>query len=479
MRLLIILLFVAAAAIADVEIAPVSSNSDLSFVSWIGTDGFAHLGRYEGDSLVTEITTVGDYDASVGVCEFQPDSCIVLFVSSTYLEYCDTLRTLSSSTLSQLDSWPMDRWHDHCRYSFLKNPDTRWDAFLAIYGYSFCSSITTWECISMELSVSASGEVDSLFSLSYSQYMDGGRVSDQYNSLSFFGPASDETNWPMFCTSVIQPGNGGWPSATLFSSFVHNPPADSTELLTEYFYGAYDTLPQYPPTMMALGSCSDKALLLWEDAYGEVFYSDFNCISPEPVTTVTYPWSQPDENNSCAMSSNPDDTGMLLAWYQSGVIRCRHYQDEWNGFEHIAVSGVGVVGEFNIAVSSVDDGYWIAWLENGATEPELIFVDRSTVTGIEEGGSSGSLDATIDLFPNPCIQDLSISTYGIPHSASVRVLIHDCSGRLVRRINPNNQIQDIYWDCCDQSGERCEQGIYFVTLIGSGCSVTEKALLLD
>ena len=72
MRLLIILLFVAAAAMADVEIVPLSTDSDVSFVSWIGTDGFAHLGRYEGDSLVTEITTVGDYDASVGVCEFQP-----------------------------------------------------------------------------------------------------------------------------------------------------------------------------------------------------------------------------------------------------------------------------------------------------------------------------------------------------------------------------------------------------------------------
>jgi len=478
MRLLMILLTIATVALADVEIVPLCSDSDVSFVSWIGADEYAHLGRYEGDSLITQITSADKYDASVGVCEFQPDSYIVLYITSTLeaFEY-DTLLTLSPSILSTLDYLPLFMEYEHCHYGFLKHPDSKWDAFLASYAYTCYSSLTSCYWKSMELSVSASGEVNCLSSLDYSNYMDAGLNTDLPQVFSFLGPVSDGSNWPEFCSSVIEPG-GSWPSWAGLSSCLHNPLADSTNLLFEGFYGAFDTLPDYPPCLMALGSCSDKAVLLWEDAYGQVFFSDFDCVSPGIVSTTQYPWAHPNENNSCAMSSNPDDTGMLLAWYQSGLIRCRYYQDGWNDFDHIADTGVSTVDESNIAVSSVDDGYWIAWLDNSSSEPELVFIDRGTVTGIETE-STEPLSPEIELYPNPCNRFLSIEYSGLSLSGSARILIHECSGRLVNRIDLESEEQVVIWDCSDRSGNRCEHGIYFVSLVGNGASVTEKVLLLE
>ncbi|MCK5064284.1 MAG: hypothetical protein KAQ97_03320, partial [Candidatus Fermentibacteraceae bacterium] len=215
---MIILLFVAATAMADVEIVPLSTDSDVSFVSWIGWDEYAHLGRYEGDSLVAEVTTAGDYDASVGVCEFAPDSHIVLYISSTYNEYTDTLRTYTSSSLSQMDYWTIEGYHEHYSYSFLKNPDARWNAFLAIYSYDCFSSMTHCYWKSMELSVSASGEVDSLFSLCYSLYKGTGSNTDLPQVFTFLGPVLDGANsWPMFCADYTQPG-GSFPSEAALRS---------------------------------------------------------------------------------------------------------------------------------------------------------------------------------------------------------------------------------------------------------------------
>ena len=479
MRFLIILLFVAATAMADVEIVPLSTDSDVSFVSWIGWDEYAHLGRYEGDSLVAEVTTAGDYDASVGVCEFAPDSHIVLYISSTYNEYTDTLWTYTSSSLSQMDYWTIEGYHEHYSYSFLKNPDARWNAFLAIYSYDCFSSMTHCYWKSMELSVSASGEVDSLFSLCYSLYKGTGSNTDLPQVFTFLGPVLDGANsWPMFCADYTQPG-GSFPSEAALRSFVHNPPADSVNLLEDCFYWATNwSVPDWPPTLMALGSCSDEAIALWEDVYGQVFFSEFDCMSPESLYSAPYPWDYPGEVNSCAMSANPEDAGMLLAWYRNGQIRCRHYQDGWNGFDHVVETGVGTVPVDNIAVSSVDDGYWIAWLETGSSEPELVFVDRGTVTGIEEG-SPEPLSPVINLFPNPCNRFLSIELADLSLSGSARILIHDCSGRLVSEIDLEGEEQVATWNCSNRSGERCDHGIYFVTLIGSGSSVTEKVLLLD
>jgi hypothetical protein len=480
MKLFLCLLLTTSVILADVEIVPLSTDSDVSFVSWVGEDEMSHLGRYEGDSLALEVTTVGDYDASVGVCEFQPDSHIVLFITSTYNFYCDTLMTFSPADFSRLDSRPLYGDYEHYRYSFLKYPDSRWDAFLAVFAYSFCSSITNLYWRTMELGVSPAGEVDSLFSLSLYQYKDGGPSgNDSFSYLEFFGPVTDASNWPMLSTSEIQPG-GVWPSWGGLRSVVHNPPADSTELLEACFCSASSEEPDWPPTLMALGSCSDEAVAVWEDADGVVHYSDFDCDSAEPLSSNVFPGSHPMEENWCAMSSNPGDEGILLVWYKSGSIRCRHYQDGWNDFEHVVESGIGTVNERDIAVSSVDEGYWIAYLSSGANEPELIFVDRSVVTGIENEGSSSVFPAiSLDLFPNPCIGNLSIMPCGLSQTGFGRIMIHDCSGRLVREMTVENIETGHSWDCLDQYGEHCEAGVYFVTVESDQAAVTEKVLLLD
>mgnify|MGYP001035203546 CR=1 FL=1 len=478
MRCSICLFLITSLLLADVEIVPLTTDSDVSFVSWIDSNETAHMGRYAGDSLVVEISMVGNYDTGVGVCEFQPDSHIVLFITSTYGTECDTLITFSPTDLSRLDSRPMYGDYEHYRYGFLKNPDPRWDAFLTVFSYNFCSSITNllWE--TYELSVSPSGEIEQLFSLYESKYKGIPTGADQYAYLDFCGPVMKGSGWPLFCAIERQPG-GPWPSGAACWSFVHNPPVDSTYLLHDVFYSADSEKPDWPPTLMAMGSSSDDAIVLWEDADGQVMYSSFDGMSPVPVYTASFPGSNPREENCCAMSSNPEDAGMLLAWYDDGDIICRHYEGVWNDYAHIVASGIDNVGSGNIAVSSVDEGYWVAWMDDSDTYPELVFVDRDMVTSIYGGGSPAVAGAWLLVFPNPCRNILSIVPTGLPETGSCRVLIHDCSGRLVQSIDAMDVENYLTWDCRDRSGEECTPGVYFVTLDVSGSSVTQKVLLID
>jgi hypothetical protein len=128
------------------------------------------------------------------------------------------------------------------------------------------------------------------------------------------------------------------------------------------------------------------------------------------------------------MSCHPYYNGMLLAWVQGSELRCRHFDGEWNGYDHIVQTGLGSVADQDIAVCSDVDGYWIAWLESGAAEPELVYVPRDSVTGIAGGGISPA-QLELDLYPNPFAEVLHVQPSGF--TGACRISVYDTAGRAV------------------------------------------------
>ncbi|MCD4700547.1 MAG: hypothetical protein K8S24_01690, partial [Candidatus Aegiribacteria sp.] len=271
--------------------------------------------------------------------------------------------------------------------------------------------------------------------------------------------------------------SGPIPGYVRLTSFTHNPPSDSLSLLSDIFHSAIDTLPYYPRTM-AFGSCLQNGLLVWADGWGDVQYSGFDCEDPVPLSTQTYPWSEPSRSSPCAMSGNPGDEGLLLAWYHAGEIRCRHFEGDWNGFDHIVQTGVSAVSEGNIDVCSVEDGYWVAWLAGGATEPELTFVSRDVVTGIESQEGSFIEDLSIVLSPNPCPGSLSISLVGISEEAVSDILIYSADGRLIRALTLQVCNAPVIWDGCDLSGDEAPSGTYVIRGVVENRSVSARFVKL-
>lgn len=469
-------MLVASPVVADVEIVPCGSGTDLFFVSWISTAGDACLARYEGSSISDQTIFSDRMMASVSVCDSEPDSYHVLFVTTTTEEVLvyDSLYSIHPVSLTVQDVVAIERWYEMAQYKLLKYPDERWDGFLTGFYYGYCSSCVNIYWFTTEFDVDVDGSII-MGTLLFEEETTPLEIKDNPLINWLVGPVVCQNGWPVFATEMHYAGYQGWPGYTLLKSLTHNPPSDSLNLLSDVFYYASDTLP-YEPCVMAFGSCSEKAILMWADEWGDVLYSDFDCINPVPLSTQAYPWDRPLGYSPCAMSGNPADDGLLLVWYNSMEIHCRHYFNGWNDYDRIVETGLVGVIEGNIDVCSVDDGYWVAWLEYGASEPELAFIPRDTVTGIEGHEGSDIDDLSIVLSPNPCFNYLSISLTGISAENTVDLMIYDAAGRLIRTISHTND--SVLWDCCDTDGNRCGQGIYFIRLTADGRMESEKVILL-
>jgi hypothetical protein len=460
---------------ANVEIVP-RGNTDTLFVSWINTSGDACLARYFGSSIEDQTVFIDRMMASMGVCDDGGDSYHVLFVTSEEDAYSDSLYTIHPDSLIVQDIVAMERWHQVAQYGLLKYPDDRWDGFLTGFYYTLLSSGTDIYWFTTEFDVDADGSIILGTTLFEEDPYPLQMMDDPFIN-RLVGPVVCQDGWPVFATDMRYAGSGPYPGYVNLTSFTHNPPSDSLNLLSDVFHSAVSTLPYYP-RMMAFGSCSAKGLLLWADGYGVVMYSAFDCIDPVPLSTQTFQWSEPSRSSPCAMSGNPDDEGLLMVWYYAGSIRCRHYQSEWNGFDHIIQTGVSSVLEGNIAVCSVEDGYWVAWLASGASEPELVFVPRDVVTGIEMQEGSHADDLSIVLSPNPCQNYLSISLIGISGEAVSDVLIYSTDGRLLRALTAQACNGLVIWDGCDLSGNEAPSGTYLVRGVVENRSVSARFVKL-
>jgi hypothetical protein len=239
-------------------------------------------------------------------------------------------------------------------------------------------------------------------------------------------------------------------------------------MLHENFYnpgtGSYS-----PGEVRALGSCAAHSVGLWTTMdEAELRYSTFDGVDPGAAETAAWPFgyllAQP-----CAMSCNPVDPGLLLVWYSSGSVMCRHYQGEWNDYSHVVMTGVGSFGDDNIAVCSVSDGYWAAWLEYGSDRPVVVFIPRDSVTGISSPDTAAPGNGAA-VWPNPCGGMLSISVNSSGSPCTVE--IYDMNGRLAGTAVPDGQ-GTCHWDTRGQP-----VGTLLVRVTGPGVYRCFKVLVL-
>jgi hypothetical protein len=209
----------------------------------------------------------------------------------------------------------------------------------------------------------------------------------------------------------------------------------------------------------ALGSSSSEAVALWTDSSGAQFSSIF-IDSIVPSYTLEFPFPHPTPSEPAAMSRNPLDNGLLLAWYHDGEIRARHWLNEWNSFDHIVASGQPSVSAGNIAVCSVDDGYWVACLPEGADLPVLAYVNRGTVTGIVSSDEYVRIPVVLYPSHNPFRESVNLTVVGDP--LPERLDVFDITGRLIRVLDNDSTSNTFLWDGKNASGQEMPPGTYFV-----------------
>lgn len=221
----------------------------------------------------------------------------------------------------------------------------------------------------------------------------------------------------------------------------------------------------YDFSISALGSSSSEAVGLWTDSAGVRFYSVF-VDSIAPSYTYVFPFPYPTPSEPAAMTRNPSDSGLLLAWYHGGEISVRHWESEWNDFDHIVASGQPSVSTGNIAVCSVDDGYWLAWLSDGADQPVLEYVDRGLVTGIQVHDEDLPSAPFLLSSQNPFTESVNLTLKGYPLPEVIEVF--DITGRLIRVLRNDSIGNTFLWNGRNASGQEVPSGTYFIRAESTG-----------
>ncbi|MCK4506076.1 MAG: T9SS type A sorting domain-containing protein [Candidatus Aegiribacteria sp.] len=457
---------------ANVDMAPLHfMGNDYLYVSWIDDSGDARVARYEETTPVAEATFHDRTMASVAICLDDTDTPNVMLITSMDDTFCtDTLYSLWFVLLDVQDQVFFEGMYtEHAQYGLIRHHHPLYDGLIAGYYYTCLSSGTDFYWFMQNYSIN-SGQIDP-GTLLYEETPYPLEDASEYFPFRMVGPVACQDSRAIFATDKFNGGGWGYPGYTLLMTLSHNPPIDPVYLLCDTLTSAPDTLP-CDPCIMAMGSCSDRGLLLWVDEWGANHFSSYNCSEPAPVSTEAYSWAYPDNSNPCAMSCNPDDEGLLLAWYRNDEIRCRHFLNVWNDFDHIIRTSTGLVLEGDIAVCSVKDGYWIAWLENGsdAEYPELEFVLRDSITSIDPSVSS-PLEYNLRVFPNPFSETLSILVEGLEGSASLR--IYDLAGHLVHR-SFSFESSTFSWNFADRPS-----GTYIVTVSSDDFTSSRRVVLIN
>ena len=244
------------------------------------------------------------------------------------------------------------------------------------------------------------------------------------------------------------------------------------------FHVWYDTS---PVSLSAFGSCASEAVGIWSNSTWNLswewvqYYSVF-VDSIAPASTDVFPFSHPTTTQSTAMTCNPSDSGILLAWYHDGDIRIRHWENEWNDFDHIVVSGQASVSVGNIAVCSVDGGYWVTWLPQSADQPVLAYVDRGTVTGIVSFEEPFETSLILHPSVNPFRESVNLTVEGDP--LPERLDVFDITGRLIRVLEYDSVSNTFLWDGRNTSGQEMPPGTYFIQASSAGMRSTMSLVKL-
>lgn len=267
-------------------------------------------------------------------------------------------------------------------------------------------------------------------------------------------------------------GYAPWPYSYYLISTAWDLPTDGgsrIDSLFNYTFYSVSTEETPAPLVLALGSCGDRVVSLWKEEGDEgnvntsLFIDDV-----APAVTEEFPFPAP-LSEPAAMSCHPYYWGMLLAWTSGDSLLCRHYDGEWNDYDRLLQTGIGTVGNEDLAVCAVEEGYWIAWLESGELFPEVLFVPEDSVTGI--GTQAGIPErAGLGLYPNPFTASVRIAPEGI--TGSCRITVYDASGRTVAR----HESKDGAWTWYGGSEP---SGIYLVVVSSDTGSVSGRLVHLE
>jgi hypothetical protein len=84
----------------------------------------------------------------------------------------------------------------------------------------------------------------------------------------------------------------------------------------------------------------------------------------------------------------------------------------------------------------------------------------------------------LQVFPNPFVERTRI-VCNLPKAATLRVTIHDVSGRQVEEFAPvRSSEHEVFWNGTDREGRRLAPGTYFIRLDLGGVTLSKKVLLL-
>lgn len=214
-------------------------------------------------------------------------------------------------------------------------------------------------------------------------------------------------------------------------------------------------------TAHCAGNCAAGAVFLWENYEGVDQYSFISSTSSTvPDATLPMPpWPDAQPPLFMAMSDVRDDPGALLAWYDGEHVWCRYFDGQWNDWCYrLSPEEPIAVGSDFLSVCSAQDGYYVAWLEEGSADPTVVYVPRSGVEGIE-GSSPEAGELFLRSSSNPFTSSVTVLCSG--SSIPDRLDVYDITGKLVRSLS-DRQGDSFLWDGCDGSGSEVPIGTYLI-----------------
>ena len=437
---------------------------DTLFIVMDRDGGEAYLFRFESSGFIKE-TSLGDCDnLSIGYFTEADTPCLIVVTGNNQSDYEDLIRRFDSEDLSlvwESDSVPVfEDWEDFMRLVFIerRSIEARQPRIVSYY----CTHVTN---ASDYLAIESSSFDPDIYPGCYDslQYMssESGYISDD-----FFGPVAISGSVPLTITANIW--SGMWADFVIRAQ-VHE--ADTPGWMRNFtvHYEMYLPLPDRPYGF-CLGSSSTEAVFLWADSEGANWSSTF---SGDPLElTGTYPFEYPLVGFSslwgpaaAAASADPDDQGMLICYYRDGFIRARYREEgSWSPYEHL-ISSSGWLFNWNLAVCSVTEGYWITW-NYGGDYPHIAFINRETLTAIT-GGPSQYLDPiNLAASPNPFVSSVSFTISGEVDLENTIVSVYDLTGHLIRAFSSCTG-ESFLWDGCSSDRIECPSGTY-IAVVRSG-----------
>lgn len=258
----------------------------------------------------------------------------------------------------------------------------------------------------------------------------------------------------------------------IFYSGIHEILSDrALGLSTSSFYSGQCYYMDDMPELKVAGSCTSEILTLWISTFQDsMCCTAFNAEGPDSTESYIFPYSMPPPDSPWSMSCNPDDEGLLFAWFEDGSIISRHYLDVWNPDTYVVQSGISDIEEDDLSVCSDQNGYWVAWVEAGRSDPDFVFVPRDSVSSIGESEIQPPLSGlSISPVINPARGSLRFNVGG--YFGEYEVFIYDIAGRLELYGEFNDQDTIIFND-------ELPRGTYIVTVVNGSLSVSCKVIVL-